>query len=325
MAENIIAIFAPFTNYLKGIPFVYETLKKISRMEKLNRTLNSDEAVALGAGYIGLINIYQPKANLLTFKPLYGMKASLYRDNILLTEIYNENSYTDDIGTINIKTNEIFGKFSIIINNITVSSFYINENIRTFSSDDTISLKFYIDKAMVPSFYAAYLNNNKRINVQTQYPDWALNHEEFYEMLKCVNRIEEISRQRKHLYKVKNDFESLLYDSLSQINNNKTLHLIVPKGIIEKAKRLIEEYKNWFYNGEEYHSIQEYENGIHQIEKIVSYLLNYDQISNRRDQPNHFRERMNHNPFFNRRNNNFFGFNRRENPFLTGRYNRYYY
>ncbi|OHT13615.1 dnaK protein [Tritrichomonas foetus] len=261
------------------VPFVYQTLMKASGMTKLNRTLNSDEAVALGAGYVGqrLTSFFKSdknNKNQVIFKPLCGINVNLYQNDDFVKEIYTESSKIDDISKIDLNRNQIDGVFHIVVNNWTVSSFTF-ENVEEIQENDVISLMFYFDKASVPSLYSAYLNKNKRINPKIINSNSAMSKEDFQKSTLFINKIDQIAHEREYFQQVKNDYESLVYQVQDNLEYNETFKQAIDNNQFNELTNLIQRQKAMIDDGSINHcsssQILEQINLVKsQIEKILS-------------------------------------------------------
>jgi hypoxia up-regulated 1 len=129
------------------VPYVQEVLIEVSGLEKLNRTMNSDEALALGAGYRGATESS-------AFIVMAVQLRSLANANVVVKhgdtefELFNLSSYHDDVGYYRYQAKDN-ANISVVSGGAVVSTFFINLPENT-TVEDTVSLRFGFDDLTVP-------------------------------------------------------------------------------------------------------------------------------------------------------------------------------
>jgi molecular chaperone DnaK (HSP70) len=112
------------------VPFVQRSLMTVSKMDKLSRTMNADEAIALGAGYIAASMNASFVLKPIGIKPIARVNVTLLLPTGGVFELFNETSRTADFKTLTINSTQLMGECAVVCNELTSPS----SGSRTYST-----------------------------------------------------------------------------------------------------------------------------------------------------------------------------------------------
>jgi molecular chaperone DnaK (HSP70) len=255
------------------VPFVQQSLMTVSGMNKLNRTMNSDEAIALGAGYIGasLSHAFQlPKIGI---KPIAGVNVSVVLPNDEELAIFNESSRTTDIVSFNVNSSQLNGSAIIVCNGVRMSSFRVNAAISA-TEILNFSVSFHFNKFTIPALYAvALLNGTKKEAVNVIVADGSprrLTRDEFLASSRFVTRMEQIMRDRATLQRVKNEYESYIYDIKGRLEHDPDFTRVTTEAERQNITKAIGAHEEWLGGpDEERGTLAEFERRLDDLKAVA--------------------------------------------------------
>ena len=251
------------------IPFFIESINEISGISNINRTLNSDEAIALGAGYFGIINSDISKNNnndILISKKKVSIH-SFCNTNIFLynhiysnfTQLFNSKSRLNDSNFYEFKSannsNISLIEYDSLNDNDTLyrkENEIIKFNITlppTAKNNVTVHLDFGFDEFTLPGVYNIKLNKIvTRDNINFFPPKWAMSKLEFNHSVAFIKRMDFIDSERKQTQYAFSNFESFLYNSKYRIENDEIIQKVTTEEERLSILKKIENDYNWLYS-----------------------------------------------------------------------------
>ncbi|OHT10699.1 dnaK protein [Tritrichomonas foetus] len=228
------------------VPFVKHSLMDVSGMIKLNRTMNSDEAIALGAGYIGASRSSSFVIKPIRIRPFAGVNVSLWKDGDYVQELFNETSRTTDFQIVNTTIGNL-GNFTITCNNVTQIGFNFTDIPENLTNEDTVEMFFYFDAYTSPTIYGAFCNSTKRLNPHFVTPDWMCNLSQIMNYSYFVRRMEEITHERHFLQQVKNDYESYIYSIQDRLEYDTLFKRVLSDEQTKNLTEVLDSHRNWLF------------------------------------------------------------------------------
>ena len=226
------------------VPFIKNALMKISGMEKLNRTMNSDEAIALGAGYIGATRSSSFVVKSVKIKPLVCIEVILAKGGDTTVLFAASDRITDTVN-VTYKVNEL-QEFSLIAGENHTS-------LLTFSvvvpedrePNDEVTLVFGFNHLHVPTIINASINGTL-LKVRTKNPDWMMDNDQMIESRMFIKRMDRILASRHKYQKHKNEFESYIYKTKDRIEYDSTFQSVLSEEDRKTISDTIAQCLNWF-------------------------------------------------------------------------------
>lgn len=230
------------------VPFIKQSIMDFSGMEKLNRTMNSDEAMALGATYVGASNSNAFIVKTIKTKPFALIKTSLLLPNGEKRPLYQEESCTTDDVRVLLEVSECrSGIFSIISgNNDTVLQTFVLSIPPEQEDKDEIELKFGFNTFSVPTVLNATVNQRIKIRIIRNNPEWMLNDDDYRYSFQFIKKMDHILKNRRKAQQLKNDFESYLYKLKDRLENDKDFIHVTSDEEKKKIMEMLEEDMKWF-------------------------------------------------------------------------------
>ena len=233
---------------LTRIPFLQESLKTISGMEKLNRTMNSDEAVALGATYYAATqsSAFIVKKINLHIKNNFDVSLLFNNHEIL---IYNRSSYLDQIIYIELPIEEVL-PYNLTIatgNPLTPLSHFSINKPDYYNSNDTIKLTFSFNHLTIPILLNATLNDTL-LSVDFYKPSWTVTQEDLIQSHKFIKRMDEVMEERRRLQQVQNDYESYLYKIKEKLEYDNIFKRVINNTEQEILLNSVNEHQQWLFS-----------------------------------------------------------------------------
>lgn len=232
------------------VPFVKESLKYMSGMEKLNRTMNSEEAIALGAGYIGASLSGQFVVKLCKIRPFSLINVSM-TDGNTTTPLFDEFSRIHEVKILLFTVEDMPEKFTIISgNNSTKIMTYHVEIPKDAIKTDEIHLKFGFDHRKVPVLFNATLNGDPdvKLKIEKTRPDWMMDDDEYIESTNFIFKMDMILKERHKLQEFKNNYESYIYKIKNRLEYDKIFIQVLSKKDKKTFEDTIKSHLAWFEN-----------------------------------------------------------------------------
>ncbi|OHT02196.1 dnaK protein [Tritrichomonas foetus] len=229
------------------VPYVQECLMEISGMEKLNRTMNSDEAVALGAGYRGASNSGAFIVKKVFLAPFVNTNISIVHNGKII-ELFNESSRLNET---------VYYAFNASENSeITIAA---ERELSTFSialpenttDDVVINISFGFDDLTLPTVTSITINEtayNKNNVCLFTLPEWTLSPEQFQNSTDFIHRMDVILDERRRFAKIKNDYEGYIYRVKNNLEYNNTFKKVVNETERENLTNIANEHETWLFD-----------------------------------------------------------------------------
>lgn len=223
---------------------IQNTLKSISGLTKLNRTLNSEEAVALGAGYIAA------KANpSMKVKDIEFVPKNHHQITINDHPSFDGNNKLTDIETF--RANPfVMNKFVIQSEGFVLGTYHIYGR----------GVEVTFDEFGIPLVKEAQRTN----------PDWMLSEEEIFNSIAFIRRMEKVAYKRMKIHEIKNNLESTIYKLKSKVEEDKTLRNR------DEYMNIVQSTLEWL---EQPHTNKEIKNKYIEIKKIAYQPLESARIN----------------------------------------------
>lgn len=237
------------------VPFVQQSLMDVSGMNKLNRTMNSDEAMALGAGYVAASRSGSFLIKPLKLRILTGVNVTLMLGNGREKPLFNSTSTTRDISGVNVTLFDIQAPFVIKCDGVVLTQFHVDPPANV-TANSTITLLFNFDSLTLPSVYGAvHFNGTQRetLNVRYSIPEWRMTVSDFRESNVLLHTMEMIMRDRATLQQVRNDYESYIYHMKDRIAYDSTFTDVITDEERADLLNVMEQQQEWLLGPEPDH------------------------------------------------------------------------
>jgi molecular chaperone DnaK (HSP70) len=225
------------------VPLIKESLLETSKLAKLNRTMNSDEAIALGAAYVGASKSSSFIVPPVKIRPLVGINVSLQAKGGL-RELYAADQRTTEVITIPILVRDLT-QYSIVAgaNKTRIVQFDVNLPDNA-TEDNEVVFTIGFNQFLVPDILNATLNG-LLLKVRKTYP-LGLDLEEFQNSKIFIRRMDRILKERQQLQKKKSDFESYLYGLKSRIEDDDFFRRALTDSEKVNLSEAVGEQLRWF-------------------------------------------------------------------------------
>ena len=226
------------------VPFIKNALMKISGMEKLNRTMNSDEAIALGAGYIGATRSSSFVVKSVKIKPLVGIEVSLSKGEDK-TVLFKASDRTTDYVTLKYKVGDL-SEFAIVAgqNNTTLVTFSVVVPGERDPAEE-VELVFGFSHLHVPTIVNASINGTT-LKIRTKNPSWMMDNDEMIESSLFIKRMDRILSDRHKYQKRKNELESYIYKTKDRLEYDATFQAVLSDDEKKNIGQALTDCLNWF-------------------------------------------------------------------------------
>ena len=237
------------------VPFVQKSLMDVSGMNKLNRTMNSDEAIALGAGYIAAAKSSSFVIKPVHIYPIVGVNVTLVCPDRQELVLFNETSSVNDRHVLNMTLMQMLGEFVVRCNDVNVTIFSIvpPENV-TF--DQVFHVYFYFNQFTIPVAGAYYMNGTVRKTCEMKYgfPSWRMTYNEMTQSSMFIRTMERIMKDRATLQQVRNDYESYIYHLKDQLLYDSAFGSVITEDEKKSLTEAVEEHQEWLFGSAQEHA-----------------------------------------------------------------------
>jgi molecular chaperone DnaK (HSP70) len=230
------------------IPIIQDAILRVSGIARLNRTMNSDEAVALGAAYIGAVQSADfVAAKRVKFDPYCNTNVSIVH-NGNLTELFRPTNYVSDSISYQFKVREN-GNISIVAGSPAMRLIDFEVVIpETARGNVTVSIDFGFDEYTLPGLYNVRLNRLTAQNVTFHPPPWALNKMMFNRSVSFLKRMDVVAGERRETQKALNDFEGFLYETQKKLDDDETIRKVTTVEELRQLKQITSDSLFWLLN-----------------------------------------------------------------------------
>jgi hypothetical protein len=121
------------------------------------------------------------------------------------------------------------------------------------------SLSFHFNKFTIPAVYAVALNNGTKKET-TNYvvvedgPPKRLLRDEFLASSRFITRMEQIMRDRAHLQRIKNEYESLIYHIKGRLDHDVVFNKVIAEDERQRMIKQLETHEEWLGIADEEHA-----------------------------------------------------------------------
>lgn len=233
------------------IPYIQDILLQVSGIGRLNRTMNSDEAIALGAGYVGASN----SADFLAVKKV--KISSFCNFNVFLLhnqkiiKLFDKNDRIDDTNSYE------FGSLDNTYISLLTGEDEINcEEITKFRvklpSDSlenmTIHVDFGFDEYLLPGIFNIMIDKQPTREIEFINPDWSLTKLNFNRSISFIKKMDDVTLERQETQIAFSDFESYLYASKNRIEKEEIYQKVTNDNERKNILSEIDKNFHWLLN-----------------------------------------------------------------------------
>jgi hypothetical protein len=210
--------------------------------------MNSDEAVALGAAYVGVSRSNEmATARQVRMDPLCNADIRLLH-GAKIVSIFNRTNHLGDSFPYRFKgwQNE---NISILADEPPTEIVKFQVVLpETASPNVTIAVDFGFDELALPGIYNVRLNRMEAQNVTFHPAKWALSKQLFNRSANFIKRMDVITGERRETQKAFNDFESFLYDTKQRLEFDDLIHTVTTPEELANLRNLTQENLDWLLN-----------------------------------------------------------------------------
>jgi molecular chaperone DnaK (HSP70) len=227
------------------VPLIKRVLEGASHLGKLNRTINSDEALAVGSAYVGAnvsktFIVTKTRLSILANTQVkishQGADTILFNATAKLTDRAN---YTFPASANH--------NLTLITDGAPYTDILVKLPDNT-SEDAVVTLEFSFNEYTLPHLMHVFVNGTRvPRNYTTSYGDWALTPDALAASKALIARMDDILAERKRVMKVRNDFESHIYRFLEELESNPTFQIVVNESTRDSIVALCDEDKQWLH------------------------------------------------------------------------------
>ena len=253
------------------IPYVQEVLLNTSKLGKLDRTMNSEEAIALGAGYVGAT-----ESTLFVIKKLI-MKA-FSNTNVFLAhgdkkiQLFNESSYLIDSYRYDCLASDN-GNFTILAGNppTEVSTFTLNLT-NTTKPNAKIMFEFGFDEYTIPVVKNVKLNGFRfNISKVIYYPtEHEFNPVQFNESFDFVHEFDKIDASRKEFQEAFDNYESYIFTIKDKVKYVPEFQIVLNETEGDYLISVAEEHRKWLDEHAGHLTLDEIKEQHEKLKKVLS-------------------------------------------------------
>lgn len=234
------------------IPLIQDILIEVSGIIQLNRTMNSDEAIALGAAYIGAAQ----SADLFASKKV--TISSFINTNVYLNHsgniisLFNKTNRNDDTASYEYKAANNTEIAILVGDNESTSEELVSFLVKlpeTAKPNVTIHVDFGFDELMMPGIFNIMLNRQTTHEIEFKHPKWAMSQLDYNRSLAFIKKMDDVTQERKETQMAYNDFESYLYGVKKRFENDSIIQTVTTNSEREKLLKNINKDMTWLLNG----------------------------------------------------------------------------
>jgi molecular chaperone DnaK (HSP70) len=229
------------------VPLIKDALLNTSKLAKLNRTMNSDEAIALGAAYVGASKSSAFIVSSVVVRPFAGINVSLDTKNGL-RPLFAVDDRTTEERLIPIAVSDLGDQAIVVGDNRTTLVTFTANLPEQYSERDEVVLAFGFTNLLVPDVINATINGTA-ITVAKKYP-LGLSRDDFETSREFIHSMSRILRDRERLQQTKSDFEGYLYRIKDRLEHDAVFARVMTSAEKEDLRKAVEEQLVWFETGD---------------------------------------------------------------------------
>ncbi|OHT04038.1 dnaK protein [Tritrichomonas foetus] len=231
------------------VPYIQDILLEVSGIGKLNRTMNSDEAIALGAGYIGA----SKSAEFVTTKkvkidPFCNTNIHLVH-NGKRVDLFNKTNRLDDSNFYEYKSCDN-SEISIMADNPPTEVIKFKVNLpKTAQGNVTIHVDFGFDEFTLPGIFNINLNKRSTRDIEFISPKWSMTKSNYNRSVAFIKRMDDVTEERRQTQVAYSDFERYLYQAKDRLAKETAIHQVTTKAERINLSVAIQKDLKWLING----------------------------------------------------------------------------
>ena len=232
------------------VPYVQDVLCSVSGMEKLNRTMNSDEAVALGAGYVGASQSNAFIVMKTIMAPFANTNVAIVHNDIK-TELFGVKSRLNE--TVNYTfPASANGNVTIFADDVPFETVFLNLPENT-TDDVNVTLTWGFDEMTMPWILKVYVNDTAIYpNFTITRADWMMTEEEYFNSTEIIRRMDQILEERRKFQAIHNDYESYIYKIKDKLEYDPVFKKVVNETDRVNLTELAEAHQQWLFGDHEF-------------------------------------------------------------------------
>jgi hypothetical protein len=214
---------------------------------------NSDDAIAIGAGYIASME-HSMLMTAVRLNPRANLDVFLRLANGTDVGLFNMRSGANDTKVVNLSAAELRGGCSIVARNATVYSYSVHTADEVADATN-ISLHFHFNKNAMPAMFAAHFwngtqNNKANVKLSLDFPSGRVTEKQYIDCSACITRMEEISRERALDQRLRNNYEADVYTLKDRLQNDELLRKVMNESERELIGTAIADHERWIMDRE---------------------------------------------------------------------------
>jgi hypothetical protein len=230
------------------VPLVQSALLEASGLEKLNRSMNSDEALAIGATYIGAAassTFIVVKSHL----SLFANSRVTVIHNGTITELFKTTSKLNETAAYVVAAASLAESLTIEADGEPLTTLLL-ELPKDVDPSESVTLVFAFNELTLPFLsHVTVKNANVTWNQGVLYPDWTLSPEAFANSRTVITRMDQILDERRKLDKARNDYESLIYSTDEKLEYNELFRKVTNETTRDEIRSVLAEHRQFLNDG----------------------------------------------------------------------------
>jgi hypothetical protein len=188
--------------------------------------MNSDEAIALGAGYIGASKSSEFIMTAIRTKPFVGINVSL-QTGTGLRELFATTSRTTDEVVLPFGLDEL-RPFAIVVGDsrVKLQTFEISLP-DAFSDKDEVAIAFGFNQLLVPIVINATINGSVLLKVAKTDPEWMMSPDELRESKAFLRKMDSLIESRRKAQQARSDFEAYIYKTKERLEHDDVFKSVI--------------------------------------------------------------------------------------------------
>ncbi|KAH0795268.1 dnaK protein [Histomonas meleagridis] len=263
------------------VPYVMQVLMEHAGMSKLNRTMNSDEAIAIGSTYIGASMSSSFIVKSIKANSAIGINVSLITPTGGKKVLFTEDSDINEKPQFLCKVGEL-GTFTIVsgFNDTEILLFEVVVPKESFLSDE-VEIVFGLNNFLVPTVVNATINSKFRAKVKSTSPEFVIDEDETDRSSKFIRKMEKVMKERLKQQQLRSDFESYMYKIRDKIEYNEDFKKVLTEDEMNEIKETLKTNQQW-YEATDKPKSYELKKRFSQLQKMMKAPdTRFDQLSKR--------------------------------------------
>jgi molecular chaperone DnaK (HSP70) len=223
------------------VPFLKDVIHNLCG-GRVRWTLNGDEAVALGAAYVGAMSKGKlPKVRI--DRSLHCVIRLLQRKGNL--SLFNEGSKSKDKTRKTFTVGKMEFDYTITADDVNMTAFHV-EVPETARREDTVQFTFGLNRIGAPVLQKVEMQRNQSANVTFSPPSWLLNTKQFQESLQVMKELRIVNEDRQKIGKLKSDMEQFLSEMSTRIHNDELFLAVMNETERKRVIDALAEAESWY-------------------------------------------------------------------------------